>query len=72
MVKVNWTLQSISDITNIADFIAKDSERYAQIQVGRFFEATENNILSIIIPESIFCTIWKRLSLFVNHGRIRY
>ncbi|UKJ09125.1 type II toxin-antitoxin system RelE/ParE family toxin [Solitalea lacus] len=41
MVKVNWTLQSIHDIEHIADFIALDSERYAEIQVQRFFDAVE-------------------------------
>ena len=55
MVKVNWTLQSVSDIENIANFIAQDSERYAQIQVYRFFEATEiletNPQVGRIVPE---------------------
>ncbi|MDB5012179.1 MAG: plasmid stabilization protein [Daejeonella sp.] len=41
MVRVNWTFQSVNDVKNIADFIAKDSKKYAQIQVHRFFEATE-------------------------------
>ncbi len=41
MVKVNWTIQSIHDIENIADFIAEDSERYAEIQVERLFDAGE-------------------------------
>lgn len=38
MAKVNWTIQSIKDIENIAEFIAKDSEKYATIQTQRFFE----------------------------------
>ena len=37
MVKVIWTDQSIDDINNIAEFIAKDSFKYAQIQVNTFF-----------------------------------
>lgn len=41
MVEVRWTDQSLMDIENIAGFIAKDSERYAAIQVERFFEETE-------------------------------
>lgn len=41
MVEVTWTLQSIEDIENIASYIAKDSEKYAQIQVQDFFEAAE-------------------------------
>jgi len=32
MVKINWTPQSSYDIDNIAEFIAKDSEKYAKIQ----------------------------------------
>jgi plasmid stabilization system protein ParE len=38
MVKVIWTDQSIDDINNIAEFIAKDSFKYAQIQVNTFFD----------------------------------
>jgi toxin ParE1/3/4 len=41
MVEVIWTIQSIEDIENIAAYIAKDSEKYAQIQVQDFFEATK-------------------------------
>lgn len=41
MVKVNWTLQSIQNIEHIADFIALDSQRYAEVQVQRFFDAVK-------------------------------
>lgn len=41
MVEIRWTDQSLEDINNIAEFIAKDSERYAKIQVQRFFDKTE-------------------------------
>jgi len=37
MVEVNWTDQAIDDISNIAKFIAKDSEKYATIQTQIFF-----------------------------------
>jgi toxin ParE1/3/4 len=37
MVEVNWTEQALADIQSIAEFIAKDSEKYASIQVSRFF-----------------------------------
>ena len=40
MVEVNWTEQSLDDINNIAEFIAKDSIKYANIQVELFFERT--------------------------------
>jgi plasmid stabilization system protein ParE len=38
MVEVKWTNQSIEDINNIADFIAKDSVKYARLQVNTFFD----------------------------------
>jgi addiction module RelE/StbE family toxin len=40
MVEINWTEQSLEDINNIAEFIAKDSVKYAKIQVELFFERT--------------------------------
>ena len=33
MVKIIWTDQSIEDINSIADFIAKDSLKYAKMVV---------------------------------------
>ena len=41
MVRVNWTDQALDDIENIAQFIAKDSLKYANIQVQRFFDKAE-------------------------------
>jgi len=38
MVRVNWTDQALDDIENIAQFIEKDSPKYANIQVQRFFD----------------------------------
>ena len=38
MVEVNWTELALVDIDDIADFIAKESFYFAQIQVERFFE----------------------------------
>ena len=38
MVKIIWTDQAIEDINNIAEFISKDSFKYAQIQVSKFFD----------------------------------
>lgn len=55
MVEVNFTDQSISDIENIAKFIASNSEKYAKIQVQRFFERIEiletNALSGRIVPE---------------------
>lgn len=41
MVEVKWTSQSLEDIANIAEYIAKDSTRYAEIQVDDFFESSK-------------------------------
>jgi toxin ParE1/3/4 len=41
MARVNWTDQSLSDLINIADFIAKDSVRYAKITVSRIRNASQ-------------------------------
>lgn len=41
MVEIRWTPQAIEDINSIAEFIAKDSFRYAKIQTERFFDTTE-------------------------------
>lgn len=41
MVQINWTAQSLDDIANIAEFIAKDSQKYAVIQVDRFFDSVK-------------------------------
>ena len=40
MACLNWTDQSIIDLVNIADFIAKDSVSYAKISVSRIRIAT--------------------------------
>ena len=41
MAKIIWTELAISDINNIAEFIALDSEKFAKIQVQRFFKEAE-------------------------------
>ena len=41
MAQVRWTPQSINDINQIAEYIAKDSIVYASIQTERFFEAAK-------------------------------
>lgn len=40
MACLNWTDQAIDDLVNIADFIAKDSVRYAKITVTKIRIAT--------------------------------
>jgi toxin ParE1/3/4 len=55
MVEVKFTDQSLTDIDNIAKFIASNSEKYAKIQVQRFLERIEiletNPLLGRIVPE---------------------
>lgn len=38
MVEVNWTDQALKDIENVAEYIAKDSLKFAAIQVKIFFD----------------------------------
>lgn len=37
MVKINWTPLSLADLKSIFDFIAEDSNRYAQITVNKIY-----------------------------------
>lgn len=41
MARVRWTPQSVSDVEQIAEYIAKDSRVYASIQAERFFDAVK-------------------------------
>lgn len=40
MVKINWTDQAVADLINIAEFIAKDSPKYARITIKNIRERT--------------------------------
>ena len=40
-VEIKWTIYALEDIENIAEFIARDSEHFASIQVEKFFLRTE-------------------------------
>ncbi len=39
MVQVRWTKRALGNLHEIYDFIAKDSPRYAQLQIERIQEA---------------------------------
>ena len=39
MVKINWTNFALQDLNEIAEFISKDSIRYAQMTVKNLFES---------------------------------
>ena len=42
--KIKWTIRALNDLHDIYEFIAKDSSRYAQIQV----EDIQNSSLNLI------------------------
>ncbi len=33
MVRINWTFQAQNDLKGIAEYISKDSKRYAKLQI---------------------------------------
>ena len=41
MGAVKWTALALENVNDIAEYIAKDSQRYASAQVERFFERTQ-------------------------------
>jgi toxin ParE1/3/4 len=41
MVKVIWTDSAIQDLNDIGNYIAKDSERYAEITIERLFNSVD-------------------------------
>ena len=55
MARVSWTDQALDDIENIAQFIEKDSLKYAKIQVQRFFDKadilTTHPLAGRVVPE---------------------
>ncbi len=73
MVRINWTPQSQLDLKNIAEFISKDSKRYAKIQVIKLRNRTErlktNIRLGRIVPEFNDGSIRE---LIVDYYRIVY
>jgi toxin ParE1/3/4 len=42
MARLKWTEQSIPDLINIAEFIAKDSEHYAKLTIQRIRLVAKN------------------------------
>lgn len=41
MVEIRWTSQSIDDLNNIAEFISKDSPKYARLFIEKIFDRSE-------------------------------
>lgn len=42
MVQIKWTKRALGDLREIYEFIARDSPRYAQIQVEKIQKAVSN------------------------------
>jgi addiction module RelE/StbE family toxin len=40
MVRINWTFQAKDDLKSIAEYISRDSKRYAKLQVLRIIKKT--------------------------------
>ena len=41
MVRINWTLQATVDLKDIAEYISKDSKKYAKLQIIRIKSRTK-------------------------------
>jgi addiction module RelE/StbE family toxin len=41
MVQINWTIQAKSDLQHIAEYISKDSKKYAKLQIERITVRTQ-------------------------------
>jgi len=59
MVKVVWTEPALRDLDDIGEYIAKDSERYAQEVVRSLFETTLliNRVIQFL-QSIINCTLY--------------
>ena len=55
MTGLRWTLPALDDMTEIRDYIARDSAHYARLQVERLFAAVERlreyPLAGRIVPE---------------------
>ncbi|MCF6269918.1 MAG: type II toxin-antitoxin system RelE/ParE family toxin [Melioribacteraceae bacterium] len=55
MVKIVWTDRSVADLDDIAEYIAKDSIKYASLTIKKIFDQTlilENQpLIGRIVPE---------------------
>lgn len=41
MVQINWTIQAKNDLQDIAEYISKDSKKYAKLQIVRITTRTK-------------------------------
>ena len=56
MAVINWTHRSVNDLRNIAEFIEKDSVKYASLTIQRLLNAAQlledNPRIGRIVPEA--------------------
>lgn len=62
MVQINWTFQATGDLKGIAEYISKESKRYAKLQVDRIKNRTK--VLKTQIRSGIIVSE-------INHENIR-
>lgn len=55
MVRIIWTKRSLTDLQDVADFISKDSKKFAKLTVEKLIETAklieENQLIGRIVPE---------------------
>ncbi len=55
MAEINWTEGALNDLRDIAEFIAKDSPRYARLTLEKLIETADfiesNPLIGRIVPE---------------------
>jgi len=55
MVEINWTIRALDDLEDIAQYISKDSEKYAKITIQKLFNSpdvlSQNPKLGRVVPE---------------------
>ena len=70
MVRINWTLQAKDDLKSIAEYISRDSKKYAKLQVLRIKYRTRILKSQINIGKVVF-EIGKQNIREIIEGRYR-
>ncbi len=47
MVKLIWTDRAIDDLSDIGNYIAETSEKYAKLMVKKIYDRTNINVVSL-------------------------
>ncbi len=51
MVQINWTFQAKDDLQNIAEYISKDSEKYARLQILRIRQRSKFSFPKLMLEK---------------------